>query len=68
MKIKDLSSDERPREKMMERGAEALTNAELIAILLRTGTGRMNVIDVARELLKSADGKLNVGGLVGKNG
>ncbi len=63
MKIKDLSSDERPREKMMERGAEALTNAELIAILLRTGIGRMNVIDVARELLKSGDGRLN--GLAG---
>ncbi len=51
--------DERPREKMLSKGAEALSNAELLAILLRTGTGKMNVIDVSRELLKSADGKLN---------
>lgn len=43
---------------MQEKGAVSLSNAELLAILLRTGTGRMNVIDLARELLKSADGKL----------
>ena len=59
MKIKDLCMDERPREKMMQKGAESLSNAELLAILLRTGTEKMNVIDVARELLKSAGGKLN---------
>ena len=59
MKIKDLCMDERPREKMMQKGAESLSNAELLAILLRTGTEKMNVIDVARELLKSGGGKLN---------
>ncbi len=59
MKIKDLCLDERPREKMLARGADALSNSELMAIMLRTGTGRMNVIDVAREILKAADGKLN---------
>ncbi len=59
MKIKDLCMDERPREKMLAKGADALSNAELMAILLRTGTGRMNVIDVAREVLKAAEGKLN---------
>ncbi len=59
MKIKDLCEDERPREKMMDKGASALSNTELLAILLRTGTEKMNVIDLAREVLKSADGKLN---------
>lgn len=59
MKIKELCMDERPREKMQEKGAGSLSNAELLAIMLRTGTGKMNVIDVARELLKAADGKLN---------
>ena len=59
MKMKDLCVDDRPREKLLEKGADALSNAELLAILLRTGTGRMNVVDVARELLKSADGRLN---------
>ena len=59
MKIKELCMDERPREKMMQKGADSLSNAELLAILLRPGTGKMNVLDVARELLKSAGGKLN---------
>ena len=58
MKLKELNSDERPRERMIEKGASSLSNAELVAILLRTGTGRMNVVDVARELLKSAGNKL----------
>lgn len=58
MKIKDLCAEERPREKMLARGADALTNAELLAILLRTGTGGRNVVDVARELLKSCDERL----------
>lgn len=52
--------DERPREKMLEKGAASLSNAELLAIMIRTGTGRMNVVDVARTLLQSAEGRLNV--------
>lgn len=59
MKLKELCSDERPREKMMEKGASALSNAELVAILLRTGTDRMNVLELSHELLKKAEGKLN---------
>ena len=58
MKIKDLCAEERPREKMLARGADALTNAELLAILLRTGTKGRNVVDVARELLKSCEERL----------
>ena len=58
MRMKELCADERPREKMLEKGAEALSNAELIAILLRTGTGKMNAVEVARELLKSGGNKL----------
>ena len=56
--MKELCAEERPREKMMDKGAKALTNSELLAILLRTGTGGRNVVDVARELLGTADGKL----------
>ncbi len=44
---------------MLEKGAAALSDAELIAILLRTGTGKKNVVDVSRELLRSGDGRLN---------
>ena len=51
--MKELCNDERPREKLLEKGSEALSNAELIAIMLRTGTGKMNAIDLGRELLRS---------------
>ena len=51
LKIREMPQDERPREKLLARGADALSNAELIAILLRTGRRGMNVVDVARELL-----------------
>lgn len=58
MRMKDLCKDDRPREKMIQKGAESLSNAELLAILLRTGTGSKNVVDLARELLDSADKSL----------
>ena len=47
-----MPEDERPREKLAARGASALSDAELIAILLRTGKVGANAIDVARDLLK----------------
>ena len=37
MKLKDINEEERPRERLFTKGAEALSNAELLAILLRTG-------------------------------
>lgn len=58
MKMKELCEDDRPREKMMRSGAVNLSNAELLAILLRTGTGKRNVLEVAREILREADGRL----------
>lgn len=51
MSIKDWPSDERPREKLLERGAQALTDAELLAIFLRTGTPGRSAVDMARDLL-----------------
>ena len=60
MRIKDLCPDERPREKMRLRGAKALSNAELLAILLGSGTGGKSVVDIAQELMLSADGKLSL--------
>ncbi|MDE6871347.1 MAG: DNA repair protein RadC [Bacteroidales bacterium] len=58
MKIQDLCPDDRPREKMMLRGASSLGNAELVAILLRTGTGKMNALEVAQLLMREAGGSL----------
>ena len=59
MKLKDLCNDEMPREKLLNNGAETLSNTELLAILLRTGRGGANVIDVAREMLTTGDGTLS---------
>ena len=59
MRLKELCLDDRPREKMLEKGPSALSNAELLAIMIRTGTGSMNAVDVARTLLQKADGRLN---------
>ena len=53
MAICDWPQDERPREKLLEKGAAALTDAELLAILLRTGTRGRSALDLARDLLKS---------------
>src|SRR4051812_38398764 len=51
LKIREMPREERPREKMAAHGVEALTDAELIAILLKTGREGRNVIEVARDLL-----------------
>ena len=51
LKLRELPQEDRPREKLLARGANALTNAELIAILLRTGFRGKNVLEVAKELL-----------------
>ena len=52
IKIREMPPDERPREKLAARGVDALTDAELIAVLLRTGLVGKNVVEVARDLLK----------------
>lgn len=51
MAIRDWPADERPREKLLERGAESLTDAELLAIFLRTGVTGKSAVDLSRELL-----------------
>jgi DNA repair protein RadC len=53
MAIRDWPSDERPREKLLDKGAAALCDAELLAILLRTGTRGHSAVDLARDVLKS---------------
>ncbi len=51
MSIRDWPAGERPREKLLESGPQALSEAELLAILIRTGTRGRSAIDVARGLL-----------------
>ena len=51
MAFKDLPAHARPREKLIARGAAALADAELLALLLRTGVAGKNVLQLAQELL-----------------
>lgn len=51
MRLKDQPTSERPRERLAEQGADGLSPAELIAILLRTGVQGTNVVDVAKMLV-----------------
>ncbi|MBQ1750833.1 MAG: DNA repair protein RadC [Bacteroidales bacterium] len=59
MIFKELSPEERPREKMKERGVGALSNAELLAVVLRSGTGGVSALELAQKLLSDAEGKLS---------
>jgi len=52
MKVKELPIDDRPREKLILRGVQSLSNTELIAILLRTGIKGKSVIQVSQELIQ----------------
>lgn len=50
--IRNWPEDDRPREKLFKKGARALSNSELLAILLRTGTKGISAIDLARKVLE----------------
>ena len=54
--ISDWPVEERPREKLLDRGADTLTDAELLAIFLRTGTRGVTAVDLARGLLDEFGG------------
>lgn len=72
--IRDWSCDDQPREKLIIKGTSALSDAELIAILLGTGTKDLNAVELARELLNKTKGdllefgKLNIEALCGVKG
>src|SRR5260370_6689167 len=53
--IRELPDSERPRERLVEKGADALKHSELIAILLRTGRKGVSAIEVAEQLLQKFD-------------
>lgn len=56
--IKSWAEDDRPREKMISKGRAALSDAELLAILLRSGTKRESAVDLAKKILAFADDNL----------
>ena len=59
MKMKDWTEEERPREKMLRRGAGALSNTELLAIFIGSGVPGANAVDVGQQLLSSVGGRLS---------
>jgi DNA repair protein RadC len=54
--IKELPLNERPRERLLQTGASALSTTELMAIILRTGVGGQSALNVAQRLLVRFDG------------
>jgi len=58
--IKHWAIEDRPREKMMEKGEEALTNAELLAILIGSGTSKKSAVDLMTEILQACEGRLSM--------
>ena len=72
MPLKDLPADAQPREKLLARGPAALSDAELLAILLRTGLAGKGVLQLAQELLddpvRDSTGRITGGGFGGMAG
>ena len=52
MNLNNILSEERPREKLIKNGAGALTNSELLAIILRTGNKKENVLELSKRFFK----------------
>lgn len=57
--IKDWAEDDRPREKLMRKNAQALSDSELLAILIREGNREKNAIQLAKDVLKLGKNDLN---------
>lgn len=72
--IKDWALEDRPREKLLSKGITSLSNAELLAILIRSGGPDTSAVELARQVLKEAGnnlhelGKRNISELVKHNG
>ncbi len=60
--VREMPVEERPRERLLRTGSDSLSDAELVAILLRTGSRGRSVVDIARELLQQCGG---ITGLLG---
>jgi len=57
--IKNWADDDRPREKLVQKGSFALSDAELIAILIRSGSQNESAVELAKRILATADNNLN---------
>ncbi len=59
MTIKSWSLDDRPREKLLEKGKQSLSDAELLAILIGSGNREETAVDLSKRILKSVNNNLN---------
>ena len=59
IRIKDWADDDKPREKLVNKGKESLSNTELIGILIRVGTKNTSAIDIAKNILSEVKNDLN---------
>ncbi len=59
LRIKDLAEEDRPREKLMAKGEEALSNAELLAILIGSGTPKKSAVELMHEVLSVCNNRLS---------
>ncbi len=57
--IKDWSDDDKPREKLLSKGISALSNAELIAILIGSGTRNLSAVELSKSILQASENNLN---------
>jgi DNA repair protein RadC len=58
--IREWSEDDRPREKLIKKGTAALSDAELIAILLGSGSAKQSAVELARDILASSKNNINI--------
>ena len=59
LNILSWAEEDRPREKLLLKGKSALSDAELIAILIGSGTKSLSAVDVAKQILNNAENNLN---------
>ena len=57
--IKDWAVEDRPREKLVKKGVQSLSDAEIIALLIGSGTKNESAVELSKKVLKSADNNLN---------
>ena len=58
-RIQDLPDADRPREKLLRKGVASLSDVELLAVLLGSGTRQTSVLDLASRILRTLDGRLD---------
>lgn len=67
LSVKDWSPDDRPREKLLSKGVNSLSNAELLAIILRSGTKEESVVELSQRIFQSFNNDLSRLGKVSAN-